>query len=63
MDSKLRLSEWQDGYGGFTVSKSQIPDVVEYIKNQRTHHRKKTFQEEYLELLPALKGRPKFRRR
>jgi putative transposase len=49
--SKLRAFEWQDGYGGFTVSKSQIPDVIAYIKNQREHHRKKTFQEEYLELL------------
>ena len=43
--------EWQDGYGGFTVSKSQVRDLIEYIKNQREHHRKKTFQEEYLELL------------
>src|SRR5215471_7340895 len=48
---RLRLFEWQDGYGAFTVNKSQIPQVVEYIKNQREHHRKKTFQEEYLELL------------
>lgn len=47
----LRGFEWQDGYGGFTVSKSQIPDVVKYIKNQRKHHRKRTFEEEYLELL------------
>ena len=43
--------EWQDGYGAFTVSKSQVPDLIEYIQNQREHHRKKTFQEEYLELL------------
>ncbi len=35
----------------FTVSKSSVPDVIEYIRNQREHHRKKTFQEEYLELL------------
>jgi REP element-mobilizing transposase RayT len=48
---KLRGFEWQDGYGAFTVSSSQIPDVVAYIKSQREHHRKKTFQEEYLELL------------
>jgi REP element-mobilizing transposase RayT len=48
---KLRLFEWQDGYGGFTVSKSQLPEVIKYVKNQRTHHRKKTFQQEYLELL------------
>lgn len=36
---------------GFTVSKSQLPDVIAYIKNQREHHYAKTFQEEYLELL------------
>jgi putative transposase len=48
---KLRLFEWQDGYGGFTVSKSQLPDVIHYVKNQREHHRKRTFQQEYLELL------------
>jgi hypothetical protein len=47
----MRNFGWQDGYGGFTVSKSNIPDVINYIKNQREHHRKKTFQEEYLELL------------
>lgn len=38
---------WQDGYGAFTVSGSQIPEVDEYIRNQREHHRLKTFQEEY----------------
>ena len=32
-------------------AKSQVPDLIEYIKNQREHHRKKTFQEEYLGLL------------
>jgi putative transposase len=48
---KLRSFAWQDGYGVFTVSKSNIPQVIKYIKNQREHHRKKTFQEEYLEFL------------
>src|SRR5579859_5895698 len=42
---------WQDGYGAFTLSKSQEQDVRHYIKNQRTHHRQKTFQEEYRALL------------
>ncbi len=36
---------WQDGYGAFTVSKSNIPRVIRYIQNQCEHHRKKTFQE------------------
>jgi len=49
--SDLRLFDWQDGYGGFTISKCQIPDVIAYIRNQREHHRKRTLQDEYLELL------------
>ena len=47
---KLRGFEWPDRYGGFTVSKSQLREVIKNIKNQRDHHLKKTFQEEYLEL-------------
>lgn len=47
----LRSFAWQDGYSAFSVSKSNVPAVVHYIQNQREHHRKKTFQEEYLELL------------
>jgi REP element-mobilizing transposase RayT len=47
----LRNFAWQDGYGGFTVSRSNLPEVVRYIKRQREHHRKRTFQEEYVEFL------------
>ena len=47
----LRGFAWQDGYGAFTVSKSNVPDVIRYIQKQREHHRRRTFQEEYLELL------------
>ncbi len=42
---------WQDGYGAFTVSRSNVPQVVDYIAGQREHHRVRTFQEEYRELL------------
>jgi hypothetical protein len=49
----LKTFSWQVGYAAFTVSKSKIPDVVRYRKNQREHHRVKTFQEEYLEFLHA----------
>jgi len=42
---------WQDGYGVFSVSKSAVPNVIEYIKNQRIHHQKQTFEEEFVELL------------
>jgi REP element-mobilizing transposase RayT len=42
---------WQDGYGIFSVSKSNVQSVIEYIKNQREHHNKQTFEEEYISLL------------
>jgi len=43
--------EWQEGYGAFSYSKSQVNDVIKYIKNQETHHKTKTFREEYLKFL------------
>src|SRR6266850_5435504 len=42
---------WQEGYGAFSVSASQVPKTVAYINNQKEHHREKTFHEEFLELL------------
>jgi len=42
---------WQEGYGAFSYSRSQRDHVINYIINQEVHHRKKTFREEYLELL------------
>ena len=42
---------WQDGYGAFSVSQSQMPKVKEYIDHQNEHHRIKTFQEEFGQLL------------
>ncbi|MBL8850174.1 MAG: transposase, partial [Planctomycetaceae bacterium] len=47
----LRGFAWQDGYGAFSVSKSAVPDVAAYIENQREHHQRRTFQDEFLELL------------
>jgi putative transposase len=49
--AKLRGFVWQDGYGAFTISKSNVPAVISYIQMQRAHHRGQTFQAEYLELL------------
>ncbi len=43
--------EWQRGYGAFSYSKSQTDTVVKYILNQEEHHRKKTFREEYIDML------------
>jgi putative transposase len=42
---------WQEGYGGFTYSRSQINDVYNYIINQESHHSKCTFRDEYIEYL------------
>jgi REP-associated tyrosine transposase len=42
---------WQEGYGAFSVSKSEEPRVVDYIHNQKEHHRKRTFHEEYVTFL------------
>ena len=49
--SELRDFSWQEGYGAFSVSVSQLPETIAYIANQKAHHRKKTFQEEYLAFL------------
>lgn len=43
--------EWQAGYGAFTYSRSQRKDVINYIINQKEHHGKRSFKDEYLELL------------
>ena len=42
---------WPEGYGAFSVSASQVPKAIAYINNQREHHRRKSFQEEFIELL------------
>ncbi len=49
----INLAEfsWQEGYGAFTVSASRVIAVKQYILKQEEHHRKRTFQEEYVEFL------------
>jgi len=42
---------WQEGFGAFSYSRSQLATVIRYIENQQRHHAKKSFREEYLELL------------
>ena len=43
--------EWQEGYGSFSYSHSAIDNVVKYIMNQKEHHKKRTFKDEYISLL------------
>ncbi len=52
-EQKLILGKfsWQEGFGAFTYSKSQIDNAVKYILNQQEHHRRKTFKEEHLDFL------------
>ena len=42
---------WQDGYGAFTYSISARDNLIEYVKNQKEHHRKVSFRDEYINLL------------
>ena len=43
--------EWQEGFGAFSVSQSQVPKLILYIQNQELYHKKRSFQSEYLEFL------------
>lgn len=43
--------QWQEGFGAFSCSKSQLDILISYIKNQEEHHSKKSFKTEYIELL------------
>ena len=44
---------WQAGYGAFSVSQSNVPAVVKYIRDQEQHHRKISFQDEFIAFLKA----------
>ena len=46
-----RKFNWQDGYGAFSNSHSQIDSVIKYVLNQKKHHRKISFREEYIKML------------
>ena len=45
---------WQEGYGAFSYSKSEVPTIIQYIINQTNHHKRKTFSEEYYAILQEL---------
>lgn len=42
---------WQEGFGAFSYSRSQLDRVIDYIRNQELHHKRKSFREEYIEML------------
>ncbi len=45
---QFRNFHWQDGYGAFSIGRSEIPALKKYISGQKEHHRKRTFQEELI---------------
>ena len=54
-DNKLCKSvfAWQEGFDAFSYSKTHVPEVIHYIQNQETHHKKETFLDEYRKMLNA----------
>jgi REP element-mobilizing transposase RayT len=43
--------QWQEGFGAFSYGQSQVQNVIRYIQNQKEHHQKRTFREEYQDFL------------
>jgi REP element-mobilizing transposase RayT len=52
--SRFKFS-WQEGFGAFSYSHSQLDDVIAYVMNQKEHHKKQTFKAEYTDLLKQFK--------
>ena len=50
-DPREKAFQWQAGYGAFSVSQSNVEQVVEYVRNQEEHHRRFDFKEEFRRLL------------
>jgi len=53
LSPKLAKFHWQGGYGAFSVSQSDLEEVIRYIENQEEHHKHITFQDEYRAFLKA----------
>jgi len=52
-DNRLCMGKfsWQEGYGSFSYGKSQVASLIKYIEQQKKHHKKRNFRDEYLEIL------------
>jgi putative transposase len=51
MRERKKYFAWQEGYGAFSVSSSNVARVIKYIDNQEAHHRKRSFEDEFISLL------------
>ena len=49
--ARYRKFAWPEGYGAFSISASQVKKTIAYINNQKKHHQKRTFKEEFINLL------------
>lgn len=47
--------QWQEGFGAFSYGQSQLDSVIKYIENQKVHHNRNSFREEYVKLLKLFK--------
>jgi REP element-mobilizing transposase RayT len=48
--ARYRSFYWQAGYGAFSIGQSAVPNVIRYIENQKEHHRRRSYQDEFREL-------------
>lgn len=51
INDKYKKFKWQEGFGAFSYNQSVLDNVIKYIMNQKTHHKKRNFKDEYLDLL------------
>lgn len=45
--------QWQEGFGAFSFSQSQLANIIQYIENQKEHHKKRKFKDEYISILKS----------
>ncbi len=56
MADEIGKFSWQEGYGAFSVSKSNMAAVQSYVQNQEKHHRRMTFEDEFIALLKSMES-------
>ena len=54
-DTSLRSFQWQEGYGAFSIGASLVPALRSYLERQKEHHRKRTFEDEFVALLEKIR--------
>ena len=52
---EMKKFYWQSGYGAFSVNPTEVETVISYIEDQKEHHKKRSFKDEYLAFLKKYK--------